>query len=247
MAYLEQRGLIHRDLAARNILLTHRTSSGFPTAKVADFGMARDLQLSGPVSCPPLQTTSMSPACLPNQTAPSSSLNTSFGVGSKMDTDRRQDGTTENLAGGSVSGRPVQHQLNPFIFEPSSIIKSSKTSVSASTTLSSAPSQPCRRAASTASGLQRPLKPPAPQPPITATCRSVGHSTDGQTFEARTAGTGTAHEPVVDTNCSVTRIGSLSLSVSAATDAGRIPVKWTAPEAVRYHVGQRIYFSSIAV
>ncbi|THD21032.1 Tyrosine-protein kinase [Fasciola hepatica] len=54
LTYLEERGIVHRDIAARNILLAGQTPR--LVAKVADFGMARDLNNSGllPVRpCPP--------------------------------------------------------------------------------------------------------------------------------------------------------------------------------------------------
>jgi serine/threonine protein kinase len=41
MAYIHSCGIFHRDLSARNILVDGKNS-----AKVADFGLARDLQYS---------------------------------------------------------------------------------------------------------------------------------------------------------------------------------------------------------
>ena len=41
MAYLESRHVVHRDLAARNVLVTEDNS-----AKVSDFGLARDENFS---------------------------------------------------------------------------------------------------------------------------------------------------------------------------------------------------------
>ncbi|VDP85308.1 unnamed protein product [Echinostoma caproni] len=55
LAYLEERGIVHRDIAARNILLAGQAPPRL-VAKVADFGMARDLNNTGllPVRpCPP--------------------------------------------------------------------------------------------------------------------------------------------------------------------------------------------------
>ncbi|KNC73810.1 hypothetical protein SARC_13633, partial [Sphaeroforma arctica JP610] len=45
MAYLAKEGLVHRDLATRNCMLTRGSEStfGYPTVKVADFGLSRTL------------------------------------------------------------------------------------------------------------------------------------------------------------------------------------------------------------
>lgn len=42
--YLEERGLVHRDIKPQNILLTDR--SAYPTIKLADFGFAKQLEVS---------------------------------------------------------------------------------------------------------------------------------------------------------------------------------------------------------
>ncbi|CAH8658789.1 unnamed protein product [Dicrocoelium dendriticum] len=64
LTYLEDRCIVHRDIAARNILLSGQ--SPHLTAKVADFGMARDLCHSSP-SPPPFRPPTSAPPSWPHQ------------------------------------------------------------------------------------------------------------------------------------------------------------------------------------
>lgn len=59
LAYLEERGIVHRDIAARNILLAGQTPK--LVAKVADFGMARDLNNTTLLPVRPCPSDSASP------------------------------------------------------------------------------------------------------------------------------------------------------------------------------------------
>ncbi|CAL8081124.1 unnamed protein product [Calicophoron daubneyi] len=67
LTYLEERGIIHRDIAARNILLSG--DSPRMVAKVADFGMARDVHNTNPLIVQSPQPTSAPPS-YPGRTSP---------------------------------------------------------------------------------------------------------------------------------------------------------------------------------